>query len=224
MTRMRHKPRIGDHPDVEVYLNALTAQYFSNLDHVIEILAAMDVLDDDRPAALENLMASKVANLHSWCHDLLTWARLLRDECPRHRPRDEKTVRAHLGHAADAAAHWPQHGHLREVTRDDVLIYLGTPRGTRRESAATALRALFRWAKSHKLIFRNPTHAISISKAPDPVRQPLRPDEITASVAAATTPQARLCVSLAAVHAARPGQIRRRHRDPLGRQRTTATR
>lgn len=150
-------------------------------------------------------MAAKVADLpDAWRDNLLTWARLLRDGGPRSRPRDEQTVRAYLGVAADAATNWPQRGHLREVTRDDVLAYLCTLQGTRRESAATALRALFRWAKSHKLIFRNPTHAISIPKVPDPIWQPLRPDEITA----ATTPQARLCVILAAVHAARPGQIR----------------
>ncbi|MEV6350506.1 integrase [Actinoplanes sp. NPDC051851] len=197
-------------------LGPLTAQYFINVDHVIEILAAMDVLQDDRPAALENLMAAKVADLpDAWRHDLLTWARLLRDGGPRHRPRDQQTVRAYLGIAVDAAMNWPQRGHLREVIRDDVLTYLGTLRGTRRESAVTALRALFRWARQHKLIFRNPTHAISIPAVPDPIWQPLRADEITASVTAATTPQARLCVILAAVHAARPGQIRALHLDDV---------
>jgi len=45
-------------------------------------------------------------------------------------------------------------------------------------------------------------------RIPDLIWQPLRHDEITASVTAAAIPQARLCVGLAAVHAARPGQIR----------------
>lgn len=197
-------------------IGALTAQYFINLDHVVEILAAMDVLDDDRPPGLENLMAAKIAGLpDNWRRDLLTWARLLRDGGPRSRARDEQTVRAYLGVAANAAATWPQRGHLREVVRDDVLAYLGTLRGTRREIAATALRALFRWAKHYKLIFRNPTHGISIPTVPDPIHQPLRPEELTASVAAATTVQARLCVILAAVHAARPGQIRALHLDDV---------
>ncbi|MFE9191057.1 integrase [Micromonospora sp. NPDC007208] len=211
---------LADHREPDLIratdLGALTAQYFINLDHVVEILATMDVLDDDRPPALESLMAAKVAGLPDpWRRDLLTWARLLRDGGPRSRARDEQTVRAYLGVAANAAATWPQHGHLREVVRDDVLAYLGTLRGTRREIAATALRALFRWAKSHKLIFRNPTHGISIPAVPDPIWQPLRPEEITASVAAATTPQARLYVILAAVHAARPGQIRALHLDDV---------
>ncbi|WP_051798443.1 site-specific integrase [Catenuloplanes japonicus] len=158
-------------------------------------------------------MAAKVAGLpDAWRRDLLTWARLLRAGSPRSRRRDELTVRAYLGLAADAAAAWP---HLREVTRDDVLAYLGTLKGSRRESAATALRAMFRWARQHKRIFRNPTHAISIPSAPDTIWQPLRSEEITASITAATAPQARLCVILAAVHAARPGQIRALHLDDV---------
>jgi hypothetical protein len=40
------------------------------------------------------------------------------------------------------------------------------------------------------------------------VWQPLNPGHLAGAVAAATTPQARVCVVLAAVHAARPGAIR----------------
>lgn len=187
----------------------LTSRHYIHLDHVIEVLTMMDVVDDDRPPALENLMAAKVAGLSvSWRNDLLAWARMLRDGGPRSRPRGESTVRAYLTAAADAAASWQQRDHLREVTRDDVLAYLATLQGRRRETATTALRALFRWAKRNKLIFRNPTHALPWPRIPDPIWQPLRPQEITASVTAATTVQARVCVVLAAVHAARPGQIR----------------
>lgn len=162
------------------------------------------------------MMAAKVSGLPDfWRRDLLAWARLLRDSGPRSRPRDEQTVRAYLGIATDAATTWPHRSHLREVTRDDVLAYLDPLRGTRLTSAATALRALFRWAKQRKMIFRNPTHAISFPNAPGPIWQPLRPEQIAASVTAATTPQARLCVILAAVQAARPGQIRALHLDDV---------
>ena len=41
-----------------------------------------------------------------------------------------------------------------------------------------------------------------------PVWQPLTAGQLADAVAAATTPQARLCLVLAAVHAARPGAIR----------------
>lgn len=197
-------------------ITALTSRHFINLDYVVEILTTMDVADDDRPARLEAWMTTKLTGLPSaWHRDLLSWARALRDGSPRSRPRHESTVRASLSIAADAAAFWHQRGHLREVTRDDVIAYLTTLHGRRRETATPVLRGLFRWAKTQKLIFRNPTHGIRGVKVPDPIWPLLKPDDITASVAAATTVQARLCVVLAAVHAARPGQIRAMHLDDV---------
>jgi integrase len=65
------------------------------------------------------------------------------------------------------------------------------------------------------MIFKNPTRGVRGVKVPDPIWPLLEPDDITASVAAATTVQARLCVVLAAVHAARPGQIRALHLDDV---------
>jgi hypothetical protein len=200
---------------VSDFAEAAARQYI-NLDYVIEILTTMDVVDDDRPASLEGWMTAKLAGLPDpWRRDLLGWGRTLRDGSPRSRSRLEGTVRAYLSVAADAATTWPQHDHLREVTRDDVIAYLTALHGRRRETATTALRGLFRWAKTHKLIFRNPTHGIRGVKVPVPIWPLLQPDDLNASVAAATTVQARLCVVLAAVHAARPGQIRALHLDDV---------
>lgn len=205
---------------------AAAAEQYINLDYVVEILTTMDIVDDDRPARLEGWMTGKLADLPDpWRRDLHSWGRLLRDGGPRSRPRTESTVRTYLNVAADAAASWPHCDHLREVTRDDVIAYLTTLRGRRRETATTALRGLFRWAKTYKLIFRNPTRGIRGVKVPDPIWPLLEPDAITASVTAATTVQARLCVVLAGVHAARPGQIRALHLDDVdlaGRRLTIA--
>jgi hypothetical protein len=104
---------------------------------------------------------------------------------------------------------WSQtHDHLREITRDDVLSYLDTLHGEPRSIALTALRSLFSWAKRDGVIFRNPAASIRLGKRAHIIWQPLTHDEITRTIRAATTPQAKLCVVLAAVHAARPGQIR----------------
>ncbi|WP_428962211.1 site-specific integrase [Micromonospora fluostatini] len=195
---------------------AVAARQCINLDYVIEVLSTMDIVDDDRPASLEGWMATRLAGLPGpWRRDLSSWARTLRDGSPRSRPRTYSTVRAYTAAAIDAAATWPQRDHLREVTRADVTTHLATLHGRRRETATTALRALFRWAKTHKLVFRNPTHGLRGPKVPDPIWPLLEPDDISASVTAATTIQARLCVVLAAVHAARPGQIRALHLDDI---------
>ena len=194
----------------------VAARQYINLDYVIEILTIMGIVDDDRPPSLEGWMTSKLAALSGpWRRDLASWGRLLRDGGPRSRPWHESTVRTCLTIAADAAGSWPHRDHLREVTRDDVIAYLTALQGRRREAATTALRGLFRWAKTHKMIFRNPTRGIRGVKVPDLIWPLLEPDDITTSVAAATTLQARLCVVLATVHAARPGQIRALHLDDV---------
>lgn len=194
----------------------VAARQYINLDYVVEILTAMDIVDDDRPASLEGWMAARLAGLPGpWRRDLSSWARTLRDGSPRSRPRNHGTVRAYATAVIDAAASWPQREHLREVTREDVQTYLATLHGRRRETATTALRGLFRWAKTNKLVFRNPTRGLRGPKVPDPIWPLLAPGDISASVTAATTPQARLCVVLAAVHAARPGQIRALHLDDV---------
>ncbi|MEV5768702.1 hypothetical protein AB0L34_29620 [Micromonospora sp. NPDC052213] len=201
--------RVSDFADV-------AARQYINLDCVIEILTAMDIVNDDRPPGLESWMATRLARLPGlWRRDLSNWARTLRDGSPRSRPRNYSTVRAYAAAAIDAAASWPQRDHLREVTREDVQTYLATLHARRRETATTALRSLFRWAKTNKLVFRNPTRGLRGPNVPDPIWPLLAPDDISASVNAASTPQARLCVVLAAVHAARPGQIHALHLDDL---------
>jgi integrase len=86
-----------------------------------------------------------------------------------------------------------------------------------------ALRSLFPWAWRDGVIFASPASRIKTGARTLPVWQPLTAGEITSAVQAAATPQARLCVALAVVHAARPGQIRALQLDDadLGNRRIT---
>ncbi|WP_433687982.1 site-specific integrase [Micromonospora carbonacea] len=148
--------------------------------------------------------------------DVLAWARVLRDGGPRTQPGKPETVRNYVAAVAPALAAWSdRYAHLREVTRDDVVAYLDTLRGRPRTMATTALRSLFSWAKRTNLIFGNPTGRIRCPRRENPIWQPLPPDQVAASIAAATTVQARLFLALAAIHAARPGQIRALHLDDV---------
>ena len=88
------------------------------------------------------------------------------------------------------------------------LDYLDTLAHTPRMGALSALRSLFAWAARERVIFRNPARRIPGAARAHPVRQRLTDDDIARAVSAARTPQARVFVTLAAVHAARPGQIR----------------
>jgi hypothetical protein len=89
-----------------------------------------------------------------------------------------------------------------------VVAYLDGLRGDARIAALVALRSLFTWARRDGVIFASPASRIKAGARPVPVWQPLTAGQIASAVHAAATPQARLCVALAAVHAARPGQIR----------------
>ncbi|MFF4729570.1 hypothetical protein ACFY3M_30315 [Streptomyces mirabilis] len=93
------------------------------------------------------------------------------------------------------------------MTRDDVLTYIRTLHGHQRHDQLVALRSLFTWAKRNGLIFRNPTSRIKVGQYEYAVLQPLVPEQVDRSVAAATTPATRLILAFAAVHAARVAQI-----------------
>ncbi len=112
--------------------------------------------------------------------------------------------------AADVEA--PDDGAVREgqgeQNRD--LADDGSPVAGERV-ARTGLRSLFGWAKTHKVIFRNPTTRPAKIKKKDDLWQPLLPEQIRQAAQIATSPAARLILVLAAVHAARPGQIRALH-------------
>jgi integrase len=178
--------------------------------HTIEVLAAMGIVADDRPPTFDTWLSGKLDGLApAIAVQARRWVLVLRDGGPRRRPRKPGTAAAYLNTVRPALLAWSQScDHLREVTRDDVLDYLAGLRGDPRRDALAALRSLFTWAKRDGVIFANPATRIRAGARTLPVWQPLTAEEITSAVQAATTPQARLCVALAAVHAARPGQIR----------------
>jgi integrase len=178
--------------------------------HVIDVLSTMDVLLDDRPAVFDTWLESKTHALPRPIADQIRrWSFVLRHGGPRRRPRHANTAMTYVRVTMPALTVWSrEHEHLREITRDDILTYLDTLHGESRNSALTALRSLFSWAKRDGVIFRNPAAGIHMSARAPAIWQPLTDDEIAQAIRAATTPQAKVCVVLAAVHAARPGHIR----------------
>jgi integrase len=192
---------------------------------VAEVLQEMGVLHDDRPPPLEDWLERKLDGLASGIRaDAGAWLRTLRDGGPRSRPRDPATVINHMNYARPALLAWSsQYGHLREVTRDDVLAVLGELHGARRSSTLVALRSLFASCRKRKTIFRSPVQGIRVGERARGVIQPLSQDEVDQAAEAATTPAARLVVVLAAMHAARFKAIRQVRLDDidLGNRRIT---
>ncbi|HEX2806992.1 MAG TPA: hypothetical protein VHN80_12570, partial [Kineosporiaceae bacterium] len=205
---------LSEHTDGQMIaasdFHRITTKHATNTDHVAEILTIMGVLNDDRPRTFDVWLAAKTDTVRAAIgRDVRTWATTLHDGGPRVRARNPATATGYLNAALPALVSWSsRYDHLREVTRPDVQAYLDTLHGHAREIALTALRSLFAWARRNKLIFRDPTSRVHVAKTPQALWQPLRPTEIGQAIAAATTPQARLFVAFAAIHAARPGQVR----------------
>ncbi len=175
-----------------------------------EVLQEMGVLDDDRRPAFEGWLERKLDGLAPGIRaDAEAWLRTLHDGGPRSRPRDIASAWNHMLYLRPALLGWSgRYGHLREVTRDDVLAILGGLHGSRRSNVLVALRSLFAFCKRHKTIFRSPVQGIRVGQRTSGIIQPLSQDEVDQAAQAATTPAARLVLVLAAMHAARVKAIR----------------
>jgi site-specific recombinase XerC len=189
---------------------AVALRHSIHAGRTLEILATMGVVEDDLPSAFDRWLKARLNNLApAIATDVERWARSLRDGTPRSLPRSPETVRSYVRLLHPALLQWStRYHHLREVTRDDVLDHVGRHHGHARHDALSALRSLFTWAKRNKVVFHNPTARIHLGKRERPPFQPLTPEKIRSTVAAATTLPAKLYIVLAAVHAARPGHIR----------------
>ena len=113
--------------------------------------------------------------------------------------------------------------HLREIARDDVVAALTDIHGRQREITLVALRSPFGWAKRTGVVFRNPTARMKVGERSSKLITPLAPEQVDTSVTATTTPAERLILALAAIHAARSGEIRSLQLDDadLGNRRLT---
>jgi integrase len=191
------------------YHRVLTARG-SSLAHTTEVLQTLGVLLDDRHPSFDVWVQDKLEDLAPAIRDdTHRWVRVMHDGGPRTRARHPRTVRGYVALLRPVLQQWSsRHDHLREITHDEVISSLTTLRGHPRQTTLVALRSLFAWAKRTGIVFANPTSRIPVGQIEPGVLQPLTSEQIARTTAAATTPQARVFVVLAAVHAARPGAVR----------------
>jgi hypothetical protein len=205
---------LAGHGDGEVIaasaVRAVAGQHSISSHNVIEILATMEIVAEDRPDLFTSWLEVKLTGLAAGlARETRRWAVTLHDGGPRTRARSPHTAQTYLRAARPALLAWStRHDHLREITSDDVLAYLADLYGDERRLAVNALRSLFTWARKTGVIFRNPAARIKLGKREHPIWQPLTAGQLADAAAAAATPQARLCLVLAAMHAARLGAIR----------------
>jgi len=179
-------------------------------DRAAEVLDEMGVLADDRRPSFEDWLERKLDGLAEGVgHPAGAWVRTLRDGGPRSTARHPATAMAHMNNLRPVLLDWPaRHGHLREVTRDDVVAVLEDLHGSRRSNVLVWLRPLFAFSTRQHTVFRNPARGIKVGQQVYRVVQPLGQDDIDQAIKVAKTPADRLALVLAAVHAARPKAIR----------------
>jgi site-specific recombinase XerD len=185
-------------------------RYGLSAERTIEVLADLDLFDDDRAPAFECWLDRKLADVAPGIRrDVERWLRTLRDGGPRAKARSQHTVWGYLAGVVSVLVDWStRYHHLREVTRDDVLAVATALHGGQRRHTLSVLRSLFRHAKKTGAVFADPTARIRIGRHDYGVILPLQPGEVGEAVSVATTPAARLALILAAVHATRPKTIR----------------
>jgi hypothetical protein len=179
--------------------------------HITDVLAAVGVLDDDRPdtlaAWLDELLAGLPAQIRA---ETDTWLDVRRHGGPRRRPRSRQTITRDVGAIRSFLDEVSgRYSTLRQVTRDDITTWLAGRPGRSRTQDASTLRSLFGTLKAERLIFANPVRGVRVSRRNPSVPAPLPAHLVTATGAAAKDdPALQVAVALAGVHALLPGQIR----------------
>jgi len=179
--------------------------------HIIDVLAAVGVLEDDRPDTLALWLNEQLTGLPDQIRaELDAWLGVLRNGGPRRRPRSRRTIVRDVNSIrtflADAGGRYST---LRQVTRDDITTWLAGRPGRSRPQDASTLRSLFGTLKAERLTFANPVRGIRVGRRNPSVPVPLPAHLLTATAEAADhDPALRAVVALAGVHALLPGQIR----------------
>jgi hypothetical protein len=180
---------------------------------ILDVLAEMELLDDDRTPAVETWFAQRTAELPEPMRDELgIWFLVMRDgstTSPRRKPRAESTINVQLNFALPALRAWATAGmtSLREVSRDDVLMVLPAE-GNARAGCGQGLKSIFSVLKGRKTIFVNPIGRVVTGQYQE--REPVPQDPAVLREALQSSDPARAAiVALIAYHGLPIGAVRR---------------
>ncbi len=188
-------------------------RYDGNITSTLDVLAAADMLIDDRPSHVERYFAAKTARLpEPMRQQLEVWLEVMLNgsgQAPRQRSRDPQTARIHIMGITPILHTWVDAGHLSlaEITPEHVRAALPAS-GARRNFAEYGLRSLFKVLKARKLIFANPTRGMPLTPVNANVPLPLDTDAIRRALDS-PDPAIALAVALVAFHALTAHQLSR---------------
>ncbi|MFB6557422.1 hypothetical protein ACFCYH_00685 [Streptomyces sp. NPDC056400] len=171
----------------------------------MEILAAADLLIDDRTLAVRHYFEKHTAGLPPvMAQQLQTWLDVMLDgsqKAPRRRARHPATAHLHILGMAPILRAWAEEGRqsLAEISREDYTSAL-PDRGAHRHFAEQGFRSLFTILKGRKQIFANPTRGIPLTPVAGTIPLPLDTEAIRGAL---NSPDAAcaLAVAMVAFHA-----------------------
>lgn len=188
------------------------------LQPVLDVLAGIGMLEDDRPRPLEHLFHAQTSGLPDGIRDpVRSWFCALRDgraTTPRTKPRHASTVDRRLRQVAPALHVWAAAGHtsLRDITSGDIIEVLDglPPDATRRSTTLVSLRSLFRFLNAARSIFADPTSRLRGDRIRPTPMVPLDLKPIRDALSS-SDPVVAAITALAAFHALSNRQIRTLH-------------
>ena len=186
-------------------------RYSGNITSTLEVLAAADLLNDDRPSHVQRYFATKTGQLpEAMKTQLNVWLEVMLDgsnRAPRQRSRDPQTARIHIMGIAPIIQAWADAGHssLAEITPAQVRAALPAG-GSKRNWAEYGLRSLFKVLKARKLIFANPTRGMRVTPVNATVPLPLDTAAIRQALDS-PDPAVAFAVALVAFHALTARQL-----------------
>jgi integrase len=186
---------------------------------VIEFLTDQGLARGNPQAALEQWLAPRLAVLPAAiAAEVRIWAEALQGQGPRpSRARDATTIRGYLRILEVPLTAWAaRYDSLRQVTTADLTAQLTPLTGTTRLLTLSAMRSLFTTLKARRVLFTNPAAPLTGHALQPPPAIPLDGAVRARLLGQLDTPDQRLIVLLAGVHAMRPGQISALTLDDVG--------
>lgn len=176
-----------------------------SVERTVQALDHLGLLDDDRQSTFNVYLERKLDGITPGIRrDVEGWIRTLYAGGPRTRAHSKNTAYGYLNEIKPTLLDWStRFHHLREVTADDIQLVASLVHGSKRDHTIVVLRSLFAHCKRTGTIFRNPTTRLRAGHKHYNLILPLRPEQVSSVLDAASTPAARLIVALAGIHAAR---------------------
>ncbi len=177
----------------------------------IDVLAAVDMLNDDRTSVEERYFIAQTTGLPATMRaELQIWFDVMTNGStitPRRHPRDPATTILHIRAFAPILRIWASQSHdtLASIEREHIVAVLPV-NGPRRHSVEQGLRSLFRILKGRKIVFVDPIRTLPGTDTNTTIPLPLDTDAVRNALNS-PRPASALCAALVAFHGLTVGEL-----------------